>query len=402
MPSNKDDIIQQLQVDIDRQAGAIPEDDLDSITSAFNKTLTDALASYNSSAFDDDGFIKRMTELQLGSTNDKDIMKNVLSGIRADYVNADTLNQQELLLRRDIYNICTQMPEMQDAVKMMRDSIIECNVATGEVSRSLTFEDHEDDDTLEDQAIEIEKRHKLLHAIKNTVVTKCLMNGEMYIHVVPYAKLFAELEALHDNHDMTVARKRFHESVPGYISNSFIPKKSLYSPDNLKVLTEAVSAGYKTEATNISKIESENSTLKEESVVKNDISNILQNIDVYNGSSLLYSENGYEGLKTVLLQEYKEYQATHKSRDTHFTEAMQRAVNPIGGDSIFDGIDQDNIDFSSYNQIKGCYVKYLDGLRMVPIRIDRRIVGYYYISTTMDLQTNPANPNGIVDLSYQT
>lgn len=402
MPNNRDDIIQQLTDDIDRQAGAIPEDDLDSISSAFNKTLADALKSYNSSAFDDDGFIKRMSELQLGDKNDKEIMKNILSNIRADYVNADTLNQQELLQRRDIYNICTQMPEMQDAVKMMRDSIVECNVATGEVSRSLTFEDHDDEDTLEDQVIEIEKRHKLLHAIKNTVVLKALMNGEQYIHVVPYAKLFAELEALHDVHDMNAARKKFHESVPGSISHSFTPKKSLYSSENVKVLTEAVSAGYKTEATDISKIDSENSQLQENTVVKNDISNILQNIDVYNGSSLLYSEHGYDGLKTVLLQEYKEYKRTHSNPDTHFSEAMQRSVNPIGGESIFDGIDQDNIDFSSYGQIKGCYIKYLDGLRMVPIRIDKRIVGYYYISTTMDLQTNPANPNGIVDLSYQT
>jgi len=33
--------------------------------------------------------------------------------------------------------------------------------------------------------------------------------------------------------------------------------------------------------------------------------------------------------------------------------------------------------------------------------MDRRVIGYYYISTTMDLQSNSANPNGIVDLSYQ-
>ena len=401
MPSNKDDIIRQLEDDIGRQAGAIPEDDLDIISSTFNKTLTDALSSYNSNVFDDDGFIKRMSDLQLGDKNDKEIMKNVLSNIRADYVSADTLNQQELLLRRDIYNICTQMPEMLDAVKMMRDSIVECNVATGEVSRSVTFEDH-DDDTLEDQVYELEKRHRLLPAIKNTVVLKTLMNGESYIHVVPYAKLFAELEALHDTHDMNAARKKFHESVPGYISSSFKERVSLCTESNIKILTEAVSAGYKTEAADINKIEQNSTNINESSIVKNDMTSILSNIDVYNGSSVLYSEYGYEGLKSTLLAEYKEYKATHHNRDTHFSEAMQRAVNPIGGDSIFDAIDQDAIDFSSYNQIKGCYIKYLDGLRMVPIRIDKRIVGYYYISTTQDLQTNPANPNGIVDLSYQT
>ena len=75
-------------------------------------------------------------------------------------------------------------------------------------------------------------------------------------------------------------------------------------------------------------------------------------------------------------------------------------ANKITG-GLFAGVDQDGINFSSYANIKGCYVKYLDSLRMIPIRIDRKIIGYYYVTTTMDLQTNAANPNGIVDLSYQ-
>ena len=64
-------------------------------------------------------------------------------------------------------------------------------------------------------------------------------------------------------------------------------------------------------------------------------------------------------------------------------------------------MDEDGIEPGAYSEIKGCYIKYLDRLRMLPIRMDRRVIGYYYATTTMDLQTNSANPNGIIDLSYQ-
>jgi len=400
MPT-RDDIIRELEDDIGRTTGAVPEKDLDHIASMFNQTLSDALKSYNSNAFDDDGFIKRMGEYNTGQ-NDEDVMKSILDGIKGDYISADVLNQNELLLRRDIYNICTQMPEMQDAIKMMRDNIIECNVATGEVSRSLTFENHSDDDTLLDQVNEIEKRHRLLIAIKNTLVMKTLMHGEMYAHVVPFAKLFAELEALHDSHEITNARKHFKESVPSGIAQGFRPIKNLNSEENIKVLTEAVTAASAREATLDAKVETGKATLKTSTVVSGELSSLLENIEVCNGSSLLYSEYGYDGLKETLISEYKEYKRhCPTSQDQHFNEAMNQSFHN-SGNSIFDNVDQDAIDFSAYSQIKGCYIRYLDGLRMVPIRIDRRIIGYYYISTTMDLQTNPANPNGIVDLSYQT
>jgi len=408
MPSKDNDLISKLSNDISDSVGNGRGDDLGKISQDFDKTLSNALKSFNSSSFDDAGVIKKLREMDVEDKKDKDIIKNVLNNVRTDYINVEAINQSELLMRRDIYNICTQMPEMHDVIYVTRDSIIECNVATGEVSRSLSFSNDTDNENNETQVKEIEKRHDLLMAIKNFIVPKTLMNGEMYIHVIPYAKLFAELEAVHDsrynptrNYNTTASGDTgFRESIPNTIMESFKPEVNLYSEDNVKILTESVGTVYQTDSSNMASIDGNNkATPIPKNLVERDMKSILENINVFNGSSELYSEMGPDGLRDFLVREYKEHHIV-KGSTNQFMEYMPTQFNQVD-QGMFNNIDQDGIDFSKYSDIKGCYVKYLNSLRMVPIRMDRKVVGYYYVSTTMDLQTNAANPNGIIDLSYQ-
>lgn len=411
MPKATDSIIDQLSRSIADDVGNTTEDDIDSISSAFDKTLSDALKVFNSSTFDDDGFIKKMQDLDTGDQKDKDMMKNVLNNVRTDYVNIESINQSEILLRRDIFNICSQMPEMHDVINVIRDSIIECNVSTGEVSRSLIFENHEDNEAFESQAKEVENRHDLLMAIKNFIVPRTLMNGENYILRVPFAKLFAELEAIHDNRGLNKKTSygspeaNFHESIPVQVLDSFKSPVNLYNEANLNVLMESVAPMTKVDSTDEYKIDSDpdkSSKTSMDFVGKEGMSSLLKNIEVYNGSSVMMAEMGEYGFKEVLMREYKEsrQKARTSSPETHFMEMQTNNFGKVDN-GLFADVDQDTIDFTSYKDIKGCYIKYLDSLRMVPIRLDRRIVGYYYVSTTMDLQSNPGNPNGIIDLSYQ-
>ena len=51
-------IIDQLSTSISDDVGNMHENDLESISNEFNKTLSLALKSFNSEVFDDDGFIK--------------------------------------------------------------------------------------------------------------------------------------------------------------------------------------------------------------------------------------------------------------------------------------------------------------------------------------------------------
>lgn len=410
MPNNTEDFINRLSDEITSDVGNMHDDDLESITAEFSKTLDDALKAFNSSTFDDNGFIKRIRDLDLDDKKDKDLVANVLNTLATDYVNAEALNQSELLLRRDISNICRQMPEMRDVIYVIRDSIIECNVSTGEVSRTFSFKNRTSDQTANEAKVtDIEEKHDLLMAIKNFIVPNTLRNGEMYIHVVPYAKLFAELEAMNakdptKHHSFGEA---FHESVPADLLSSFNYQGTpLTSDKNIKILTEAADQMTKVDTGDIAKISKSSQSVSTDSVNRDGVKHLLENIRVYNGSSEMMAEFGPDGFRDLILKEYSEYKSGRPTRNgndplTHFQEAMSDNYNTISNHDSLKGIEQDDVDIKNYSDIKGCYIRYLDSLRMIPIRMDKRIIGYYYISTTMDLSTASAKQNGIVDLSFQ-
>ena len=390
MADKKNTLIQNLALDIARDTGNMAEDELSNISTAFDKVLDKAMSSFNSQAFDDDGFIRRLKEIDFGEKRNKDVVKNVLNVIKNDYIDVHQLNHSEILLRRDLFNVCTQMPELRDVIYLMRDAIIESNVATGEVSRSIVFENHQETESYESQCKDIENKYNLLMGIKNFIIPRALMIGELYVHVVPYAKMFAELEAVKSNRTTS----KFRESVPNDILRSFNKPKTLFTESNLSALMESASIGAKVDSNDDYKIATnKNDNFKDDAIAKTSLKSLLENIQVSNGSSIWLTEMGEAGFKEFLSKEYTEY----ASNTSHYVEnTMMR-----NSSDIFGKTPEEDINFNAYKDIKGCYVKYLDALRLIPIRLDRRVIGYYYVTTTMDLQINPAQPNGIVDLSYQ-
>lgn len=402
MPNNLDDIADKLSNEISYDVGNNMEDELSNISTTFNNILNDALKKFNSSTFDNDGFIKKFSNLAT-EKKDMDVMKNVLNTLKNDYIDVSNLNQSELLLRRDMSNICTQMPEMRDTIYVIRDSIIECNVSTGEVSRSLIFSDcNTETELLESKVKELEEKFNLSMAIKNFVVPNTLKCGEMYIHVIPYSKIFAELEYIKNNKTLNNGNKRYNENVNSRIDDNYNKNSnsllSMIDKKDLSILMESVDPITKTDSVDIYRIGNNNSVKPSniDNISKSDIELLLNNINVCTSTSVLLEELGEEGLKNIIINECKNQESSNK--ETHFSEAM--IGNRIGS-SMFNNIDADNIDIKNYSHIKGCYVKYLDSLRVAPIRMDRKVIGYYYATTTTDLTLNPSQPKGIVDLSFQ-
>lgn len=399
------DIADKLSRDIADTVGNMHNDDLDSITSTFDNTLSAALKKFNSSAFDSEGFVSRMSNLDVGG--DKDVVKNVLNSIRlADHSNIEALNQTETLLRRDINNICYQMPEMRDVIYMTRDNIIEANVATGQVSRNLVFKNVKNTELLQTQVEELEERLNLPTGIKDFITPQLLINGEMCVQVTPFSKLFAELEVLGSKKGGTKKKtvdyaSVFRESIPNYVSNEFYESTDLYSEQNLEYMMESVGQSVKIET-------KENST--ESPLSKNDdannIANLLKSIDIHNGSSIMMAEMGTEGFSKFIHLEYmddklKNPSIASDSNQDRFGAFMEKYLREYSDASdLFNKINQGDIDSKKYKDIKGCYIQYLDPLKLIPVRLGRRVIEYYYATTTMDLHT-PGHPNGIVDLSYQ-
>lgn len=408
MPSKSatQELINRLSDDISSEVGNIHQDDLGDIGKDFDKILQNALSSFNSSLFDSDGFIKKMRDIDIDE-NEKKAVKNVLNNMQREYVSAEAVNHTDLLVRRDISSICMQMPEMRDSIFMVRDSIIECNVATGEVSRSLSFNNHDNTALYESKVKEVEKTYDLLTSIKNFIVNNALQNGEKYIHVVPFSKLFAELEMIKERKNPNGLNEStvFKESIPNIVKDSFKESKNLLTDENLQLLMESTSIV--TKANSANNIKSEYSAMRvqnetDDSILKKGLTSILENIEVYNGSSEFYAEMGDDGFSDFVRYEYKNFKKNlnktnniDEITDQHFMEAM----GLMSSNGEFGNIDQDDVDTSNYKNIKGVYIKYLDDLKMVPIMMDRRVVGYYYSTTTIDIRSTSIQPNGIVDLS---
>ena len=401
-----DDIITQLSNSISDDVGNTHEDELESISSSFNKSLDSALKAFNSSSFDDDGFVKRLRDMDLGDSKDKSTINNILNNLKNDYIAGKSVNSSELLLKRDIESICKQMPEMRDVISVIRDSIIECNVSTGEVSRSLLFENYQDDENLESQVKDLEKKHNLLMAIKNFIIPNTLRTGEMYIHCIPYAKIFAELEMAKDTKSGAYKENTiFRESIPNVLKESFNEPISLYNEDNLEILTESVSVETTADVRNINNIEKSNFQLAKsnnKNINKEELSSILKNINVQIGSSELLTEMGIDGCEEFIKEEYiKERKGESIISETDEQIYFESNYRNSLSSNIFNNVDQDDVNIDSFTEIKGCYVKYLDPLKVTPIRMDRKVIGYLYATTSIDLQTNQGNPSGVVDLSYQ-
>ena len=122
MPNKNESLIQNLANDISKDTGNIQETELNEVFSKFNRTLEKAMKNFNSQAFDDNGFIKKLKEVDFGERKSKDVVKNVLNSVKNEYVDATTLNHSEILLRRDLFNVCTQMPELRDVIYIIRDA----------------------------------------------------------------------------------------------------------------------------------------------------------------------------------------------------------------------------------------------------------------------------------------
>lgn len=379
----EDKVINQLSDEIAKDVNNLDRDQIDSIYSQFTDQLHKVLGKFNSSIFDQDGFLQRIENIDLGDRQNQDILRNVLNKVRVDYADVQSLNRSEILIKRDLENLCFQMPALKKAISIITDAIIESNTSTGDISRTYTFENNKSEIN-DSKVFEIERNYDLFNAIKNYIIPRTLISGETYVLVTPYSKLFAELQSIHDKRYIQKQNRKLVES------------HSLYNEKNLKIMMESVSPSTKTDSTDSIKIEMNTSNgvpdKTVENISKETMKAILENISVVNGSSLLLEELGEEGLKQFLRNEMKSKQPSHKV----LAEAQ-----------LFDGlIDNrdlyaDDQDLNQYKDIKGCYIKYLNGLQIVPIRLDRKIIGYYYITTSMDLAINPAQPTGVVDLSFQ-
>lgn len=393
MPNNNE-LIDVLMKDV---VGEDIQVEKDQITD----TIANILHEYNLST--DMGFVEKMATMKFPGSKDNRVDISDLPSELKDAAFLPVNTVADIALRQDLDLIISQLPEWFTALQITRDAICEADVVDGTLSRDIKFKRSKLSDLEEEHIMskieEVEERLELHSIIKNHIVFNTLEYGEGYVYAIPYAKVFQDLYKYrlsnNDNGnkmstlDMTetssiLSGYGFGESAVEISLNDTIVNDS--SPLNKKkkgnkvgIFTEAeimeINPMYRTKVFN--EDGSENKKLSEESDKEFDgyLEYVANNIRyIENDIALPVIEESAHDLRAVYNTKYHDQEQYVQEVSTFFDNVM---TDPRY--YMEDGETEEPFE-RQFDSIKGIYLKILPATKLIPIRVDRTVVGYYYIS----------------------
>lgn len=385
MSSNKEQLIDGLYADV------VGNDELVVSKDAIVDSISDILHQYNLST--DMSFIEKITTMKF----DKKSESIDLSGMPQDLQNAAYLPVNtiaDIALRQDLDMLISQIPEWFTALQITRDAVCESDVVTGRLARSITFDrtsmDNLDKDNVISKIEEVEERLELHQLIKNHVVFNTLEYGEGYLYVVPDAKVFEDLykyrtnsanmksnSAINTFDTSSSLLNGYGESAVEISLNDTIINDSSTSNDKIKKMRKN---GIFTEAEiiemrpsyHMKPMDDESKELKskeeEDDAFDRTIEEIAKNIScITEDISLPVIEESAHDLRYVYYNKYRNDQECVQEVKTFFEQVMDSSTN-------------DSCISNNFKNVKGVYLRILPATKLIPIRVDRNIIGYYYIS----------------------
>lgn len=362
------------------------------------QTISDILKEYNLRT--DMTFVEKIAKMNIGNgkkeeTIDIGSMPKELQDAAFLPVNCIT----DIALRQDLDMVVSQIPELFKSLQIARDAICESDVVTGRLARNIKFDktnvgDTADDENRMSKIEDAEERLDIDSMIKNHVVFDSLFYGESYLYAIPYSKVFSDLYTYKTkNKGNGSAAGMFETSsmMNGYGEHANV-EVSLYdtivteSASNNKggrgVYTESVDPSNDrgdhifTEA-EIREINPEyhakidDAAKKKERKERDDsydkmLDQIARDI-TYIGDDIalpVIEESGHD-LRCSYDQKYQDRENFITEASKVFQEAMES--NPTTFEKQFE-------------RVKGLYVKPLPATKLIPVRIDHNIIGYYYAS----------------------
>lgn len=385
MSSNKEQLIDGLYADV------VGNDELVVSKDAIVDSISDILHQYNLST--DMSFIEKITTMKF----DKKSESIDLSGMPQDLQNAAYLPVNtiaDIALRQDLDMLISQIPEWFTALQITRDAVCESDVVTGRLARSITFDRTSMDDLDKDNVIskieEVEERLELHQLIKNHVVFNTLEYGEGYLYVVPDAKVFEDLykyrtnsanmksnSAINTFDTSSSLLNGYGESAVEISLNDTIINDSSTSNDKIKkmhkngIFTEAEIIEMRP-SYHMKPMNDESKELKskeeEDDAFDRTIEEIAKNIScITEDISLPVIEESAHDLRYVYYNKYRNDQECVQEVKTFFEQVMDSSTN-------------DSCISNNFKNVKGVYLRILPATKLIPIRVDRNIIGYYYIS----------------------
>lgn len=400
------DLIDAMMNDVVGNTFEINDDNKKDISN----TIKDILRDYHLST--DMSFIEKIGQIKFPKNGDKIDPNDIPHELNnAAFLPVNTLS--DIALRQDIDMLISQIPEWATAVTLSRDSICEADIATGKIARTIKF----DNDALENdkdsesflrimsKIEEVEERLELDAKLKHDVRDALEYGEGGYEYVVPYSRVFSDLYKYRINNKNTVNRDLVDTSTSllGYangigehaeisLKDTLIQERVVENKNGKietyteqKLFTEAEIMEIRPDYHRVKSFEevgekvSEANKKQSEEDKKFDafMEQVSENIRFISGKDValpVIEESAYD-LEAAYRIKYQELHEQDVNKVSTFFEAVMDENGQIDGDdSMAIGLSHE------FSSIKGVYIRALPSTKVIPIRIDRTIVGYYYIS----------------------
>lgn len=418
MPNSKEEqLIHGLMNDVTGGDIVFDRDEL-------QETISNILKKYNLST--DLSFVEKIATMKFPDSNEKislDMFPKELKD--AAFLPVSTI--ADIALRQDLEMIVSQIPEWYIALQVTRDAICEADIVDGTLARNIIFDRTKLQETEEQAIIDkietVEDRLRLHSIIKNHIVYNTLFYGEGYVYVVPYAKVFEDLykyrlnnTSKKDPRNVVASMFENSSSLTGYgygyseshhvertLRETIVQESADKKQEDSKLFTEAeimeIIPDYHGHQTKTNEFgEQVDTTSRDESFdeyadyVANNIRYINEDI------ALPVIEQSAHDLRAVYEAKYKKLTGGESNFSVYTDpQTVFQHVMESGQEDLIGGVSKE------FSNIKGVYIKILPATKMIPIRIDRTVVGYYYISDlTRPDQTGERRNTGLSGYTLRT
>lgn len=426
--NKRDELIENILFDITGEEGPIEKETL-------QQTISNLLSSYNLSTSDD--FIDKIGKLKFNVNGVKEEYN--LEALPSDLKDAAFLPVNtiaDIALRQDLDMVISQLPEWFTALTVTRDAICESDIVTGELSRNITYNkdniDQSEQGTVISKIEHVEEKLELHQLIKNHCVFNTCEYGEGYLYAIPYSKVFEDLYRYRMNNVSRNGSNSPNRNVNDMFETSPLLSGYGYGESSKvevslrETLIQEAVADKKKADEEIAKRNAGKKTYKrdpgiytEQSVTSTDITehifseaevmNIFPLSDVKALDEMNVDENIKRNMADKAKQEHIQEadnfisdltanisyistdvaipvieESAHDLRCVYETKYRERKECIQEVQSLFESVQngEENLDpiAKHFKNIKGIYLRVLPATKLIPIRIDKTVIGYYYIS----------------------
>lgn len=311
---------------------------LKNVEGSMNNDIVGSLYKYTKKSGNIAG-AQQLASLLNGFDDDQQLNNSLLSVAYLSYSN----NIQKY---RDIRMVVKMIPQFQEAIESMTDAII----ASDNFNNLVSFNAEQD---IMDRAKILDQKYNLFEKLRRSIYDS-LQYGYAYTAVIPYKKAF----------------KRFK-------LNNLEYKKAYLANQNKANLSESLDILL--ESSDVSKSNIDN--------IKSNLNIFLENITISNDSMALL-----ESADIISLQEVTKARSKKAERQLKLNRKEKPVKNTakLTVDGLINTSNKINLDD---DDVTGCIVKNLEIEKIIPIKIDDTILGYYYIEDTGILNSLQATTN---------